>query len=48
VLDWNAPSIQFYEALGARKLPEWITMRVEGPALVALAGTPANGEPGAG
>ena len=38
VLDWNTPSIRFYEALGARKLPEWITMRVEGSALVALAG----------
>jgi len=38
VLDWNTPSIRFYEALGARRLPEWITMRVEGPALTALAG----------
>ncbi len=39
VLDWNTPSIRFYEALGARKLPEWITMRVDGPALAALAGS---------
>ena len=38
VLDWNTPSIRFYEALGARKLPEWLTMRVEGPALATLAG----------
>jgi len=37
VLDWNTPSIQFYEALGARRLPEWLTMRVEGAALSALA-----------
>jgi hypothetical protein len=37
VLDWNTPSIEFYEALGARKLPEWLTMRVEGEALSALA-----------
>ena len=38
VLDWNTPSIQFYEALGARKLPEWITRRVEGTALARMAG----------
>ena len=37
VLDWNAPSIAFYEALGARRLPEWITMRVDGAALERLA-----------
>lgn len=37
VLDWNTPSIRFYEALGARRLPEWITMRVEGQALARLA-----------
>jgi GNAT superfamily N-acetyltransferase len=37
VLDWNTPSIRFYEALGARRLPEWVTMRVEGEALAALA-----------
>jgi GNAT superfamily N-acetyltransferase len=36
VLDWNTPSIRFYEALGARSLPEWITMRVEGAALATL------------
>jgi GNAT superfamily N-acetyltransferase len=37
VLDWNTPSIRFYEGLGARRLPEWVTMRVEGEALAALA-----------
>jgi len=37
VLDWNTPSIQFYEALGARKHPEWLTMRVTGPELARLA-----------
>jgi len=42
VLDWNAPAIGFYESLGARKLGEWITMRVSGEALVRLAaGDPA-------
>ena len=37
VLDWNTPSIEFYQRLGARRLPEWLTMRVEGEALERLA-----------
>lgn len=37
VLDWNAPAIAFYESLGAKALREWVTMRVEGPAIAALA-----------
>jgi len=37
VLDWNEPSIRFYEALGAKVLKEWLTMRVEGGALMRLA-----------
>lgn len=38
VLDWNEPSIRFYEALGAKRMQEWLTMRVEGEAaLRALA-----------
>ena len=37
VLDWNVPSIRFYEALGARPLPEWVGYRVTGDALRALA-----------
>ncbi len=40
VLDWNTPAIGFYKALGARMLDEWTTMRVDGTALAALAGTP--------
>ncbi len=44
VLDWNAPAIGFYETLGARRLGEWITMRVSGEGLARLA---AGGEPGA-
>lgn len=27
VLDWNEPSIRFYDALGARPLPGWTTYR---------------------
>lgn len=37
VLDWNAPSIAFYQAMGAQILPEWLTCRVEGNALKAMA-----------
>jgi hypothetical protein len=37
VLDWNAPSIAFYRSLGARILREWLTCRVDGEALQALA-----------
>jgi GNAT superfamily N-acetyltransferase len=42
VLDWNQPSIDFYEALGAKKMSEWITMRVDGQALEELARTDLN------
>jgi GNAT superfamily N-acetyltransferase len=37
VLDWNAPAIAVYEALGAKRLDEWITMRLSGEALERLA-----------
>ena len=37
VLDWNAPSIAFYKALGAKMMDEWTVMRVDGPALAQLA-----------
>jgi GNAT superfamily N-acetyltransferase len=40
VLDWNTPSLRFYESLGARVMKEWLTMRVEGEALKHLAGEP--------
>jgi GNAT superfamily N-acetyltransferase len=36
VLDWNAPAIGFYKALGARFMDEWTVMRVDGEALGAL------------
>lgn len=38
VLDWNAPSIAFYESLGAKVVREWLTCRLDGAALQALAG----------
>ena len=37
VLDWNAPSIAFYDRLGAAAKSDWITRRLSGPALAALA-----------
>lgn len=39
VLRWNTPSIQFYESerVGARRMEEWVGMRVEGEALRRLA-----------
>lgn len=38
VLDWNTPSIEFYESLGAKVVREWLTCRLDGEALQALAG----------
>ncbi len=37
VLDWNEPSIGFYESLGAKKLGEWSKFRLSGAELDALA-----------
>jgi GNAT superfamily N-acetyltransferase len=37
VLDWNTPSIQFYEAMGATVLPDWRIVRTTGSSLKALA-----------
>lgn len=37
VLDWNEPSIRFYESIGAVTLKEWLTMRLDGEPLKRLA-----------
>ena len=37
VLDWNEPSIRFYESLGARILPEWQLVRMTEAGFTALA-----------
>ncbi len=42
VLNWNAPSIAFYESLGAKPQDEWTVYRLTDGALAALGG------PGAG
>jgi len=36
-LDWNTPSLEFYESLGARRLDEWVRLRLDGEALEHLA-----------
>lgn len=40
VLRWNKPSIDFYqsEAIGAKEMSEWMGMRIDGEALLKLAG----------
>ena len=37
VLDWNAPSIAFYQSIGAQLMDEWTICRVSGKALSKLA-----------
>ena len=37
VLDWNTNAIALYDAVGGRPQSEWITYRVSGPELSALA-----------
>jgi GNAT superfamily N-acetyltransferase len=36
VLDWNTPSIAFYEALGAKPVSGWTRYRLDGEALAKL------------
>jgi GNAT superfamily N-acetyltransferase len=46
VLKWNQPSIDFYEGegVGAKMMSEWVGMRVDGEALVRLAGRAGRGK----
>ncbi len=37
VLDWNVPSIRFYQSRGADVMPDWRICRVEGDNLIKLA-----------
>lgn len=37
VLDWNAPSIAFYEVIGAKVMSEWKLCRLSGAALAQFA-----------
>lgn len=38
VLDWNTPAIAFYEGLGAQRMKDWTTCRLDRAALDRLAG----------
>ena len=38
VLNWNTPSIEFYDALGATPQDEWTTYRLDGAALAEVGG----------
>jgi GNAT superfamily N-acetyltransferase len=40
VLDWNEPSIKFYEFLGAKLMPEWVLVRMTHPEFAAMADIP--------
>lgn len=42
VLDWNEPSIGFYESLGAKRLDDWSKFRLAGPELETLASGKQN------
>ncbi len=44
VLDWNAPSIAFYESLGAQAMSEWTNYRLTGDELLRLARIEGAGE----
>jgi hypothetical protein len=44
VLDWNAPAIGFYRALGAVPMEDWTIMRVSGEALGRMAGAGTAGQ----
>jgi GNAT superfamily N-acetyltransferase len=37
VLDWNKPSIAFYDSIGAKPLSDWITYRLQDKALKDMA-----------
>ncbi len=47
VLDWNRPSIEFYEAMGATVMPEWRIVRAAGDALTQMASMATTAAPAA-
>ncbi len=42
-LDWNTPALEFYAKLGAEVMAEWQTHRLDGAALVGVAGGASRG-----
>ncbi|MCW5943533.1 MAG: GNAT family N-acetyltransferase [Fimbriimonadaceae bacterium] len=45
VLDWNAPSIAFYESLGAKRLTEWQICRMTPASIESMLGSSSLGSP---
>ena len=45
VLDWNEPSIRFYESMGGQVLREWLPVRVTGADLERLAAADVSVRP---
>jgi GNAT superfamily N-acetyltransferase len=45
VLKWNTPSIGFYDSIGGQPMDEWLTYRLAGRALDALAETASPTSP---
>ncbi|CAK4033966.1 N-acetyltransferase ats1 [Lecanosticta acicola] len=41
-LKWNEPSLAFYKSLGAKRMDDWVQLRVDGEALNKLAGAPGH------
>jgi hypothetical protein len=37
VLNWNQPSIDFYQRIGSKPITDWHTLQLSGGALAALA-----------
>jgi ribosomal protein S18 acetylase RimI-like enzyme len=49
VIDWNTPSIEFYERLGSKRVAtDWLRYRLDGEALEAMAARTNARKPGAG
>lgn len=46
VLDWNAPALEFYAALGAARLEDWTVHRLDGGALARAAGGGSSSDSG--
>ena len=44
VLDWNKPSIDFYQSIGARHMSDWTMQRMTAEAIAALAEQKLPGE----
>lgn len=42
-LDWNTPALDFYRGLAAKRLEDWLMHRLDGEALLAVAGESGGG-----